>query len=228
MVVTALPRRRPIHSRGAVFEATFRSASVLPELAHTVFDDDAPQLAQVRISQAFGLLPMDFVGLAVRLIDVNRGGVNQDFILVSSSPRPVLRRLPIPITSVFSDAFFCSGTSYAVAGGKVLLGARFRGAGGPPWHPLLVRPLASAGVIELFAATARGPWRLVAELELGPLAAERDLLVRFNPAVGGRGFTAVGRVNRLRSAIYQYFQAGVANPNQSASAGDDVGAGGLT
>jgi len=188
------------------FEADLAPASVLPELAGTVFDNDEPRPALVRISQAFGLSPLDFIGLAVKLPDVYGEGFDQDFILVSSSRLPVLRRLPFPAAGIFSDAFFCSGTSYTVAGKEFVLGGEFRSAGPHPWQPALGLPSPTSVVLDLLCATPRGAWHLVGEVTLLRRWGGRDLALRFNPATSGGGIQAGGAVNHARSIIYRYFQ----------------------
>jgi hypothetical protein len=208
MAVTTLGRR-PIHWTGVVFEADLASASVLPELVGTVFDHDDPRRALVRISQAFGVSPLDFVGLSVKLPDVYGEGADQDFILVSSSRLPVLRRLPFPMADIFSDAFFCSGTSYSVAGRELVLGGVFRSAGPHPWQPVLGLPTPTSAVLHLLCATPRGGWHLVAEITLLRRWGGRDLALRFNPATSGGGIYAGGAVNRARSIVYRHFQSAV-------------------
>lgn len=202
---------RPIHGRGAVFEAEFIPGSVVPELAGTVFAGTGSRPALVRFSQAFGLTPLDFVGLAIKLPDVYGPGQHQDFIMVSSSRRPVIRRLPVPMADLYSDAFFTSGTSYATEGGRFLLGAVVRWTGGRPWQPALGLPRSPTVGIRLLWSRSDllrpgGGWRLAAELVLRRLWAGSDLALRFNPATTGDGLRTDGLVNLARSGIYRCSQ----------------------
>lgn len=196
-MASRLRGERVIHGRGRALAAQL----VVPGGAATgapLLDEPGAHRAVVRLSRSLGLpgpLP-DVLGLAVRVLDAHGPGRHQDLLLDSALPAPLLRRVPFPGRD-HAGAHYCSLLPYEVAGARLLLGAR--GLGGP------ARSLADADgtAFALLVATARGPWREVAEVRTGAgLPAPQGQALRFNPAVTGGGIRPAGPLQGWRERSY--------------------------
>ena len=154
----------------------------------------------VRFSRAVGVpepLP-DVVGIAVRILDAHGPGADQDLLLDSTRPEPVLRRLPLPVRDVLG-ATYGSLLPYEVAGTSVLLGARPL----PGQGSSTVSDLPDRIGVELLVATAYGPWRPWGLLRTtGPLPAPGGRQTRFNPWTTGGGIQPAGPFQQWRRAAY--------------------------
>ena len=137
----------------------------------------------VRRSRSAGLpapLP-DIHGLAVRVLDCYGPGRHQDWLVDSTLPQPLLRRLPLPR---LTPQVYSSLLPYDVGGAKLLLGAR-----------------ATSGGYELLVATPHGPWSQVGRVTVGDVVAG-GRQVRFDPWTTGEGITPTGLVQELRRGAY--------------------------
>ena len=137
----------------------------------------------VRLSRSAGLpapLP-DVHGIAVRVLDCYGPGAHQDWLVDSTVPVPVLRRLPVPR---FRPGTYSSLLPYDVGGRRVLLGARWAGDD-----------------LALLLATPHGPWEEVGRITLGePVEGGRQ--IRFDPFTTGGGIRPVGLLQELRRGAY--------------------------
>ena len=174
--------QRVIHPRGR----TYSGRLVIPGGASygaSLLDEPGSYDVLVRRSRSAGLpapLP-DIHGLAVRVLDCYGPGQHQDWLVDSTSPAPLLRRLPLPR---FTPSLYSSLLPYDVGGVKLLLGAR-----------------AVEGGYALLVATPHGPWAEVGEVTVGDVV-QGGRQVRFDPWTTGAGITPVGLVQELRRGAY--------------------------
>jgi hypothetical protein len=214
--LSALRGKRSLHPDGIGFHATFEVPRPHPEHA------DVPLLARagrhraiVRASRAIGLPEplVDFLGLAVRILDAHGPGHDQDFLLTSSVDAPLLHHLLFPAPRGFFRQSFSSALAYRVGGavrvaGLVPISRPPREPGDP------LRELArAAGLGEarfsLALAPVAGRWSPVGEVSLGArLPAEVTEDLRFNPWHTGGGVRPAGPFNGIRKVAYAASQGG--------------------
>jgi hypothetical protein len=199
-LASRLRGERAVHARGRAFTGRV----VLPGGAGTgapLLDRAGSYDAVVRISRSAGLpsaLP-DVFGLAVRLLDAHGPGAHQDLLLDSTSPAPLLRRLPVPRWDA-SSATYGSLLPYDVAGRRMLLGARAV-PGTPPARSPGALPEQTEWLLLL--ATPRGPWREVGRVRTtGVLPAPQGRQTRFTPAATGGGLRPAGPFQEWRNRSY--------------------------
>jgi len=165
--------------------------------------------AMVRLSRGAGVpdpFP-DVLGLAIKVIDANGPGRDQDFLLVSSAGAPMARHMLVPATG-FLGRPFSSVLPY-------LVGRRIRLFGAIPDTPAVhdggtalaeVHVAAARGELrfDLTMAGEFGVWHRIGELRVGqPLDdADADAL-RFSPWHTGPGITPVGILQTLRLPAYR-------------------------
>lgn len=154
----------------------------------------------VRFSRAAGLpepLP-DVLGLAVRIRDAHGPGADQDLLLDTTRPEPVLRRLPWPARDVLGWTYG-SLLPYDVAGTALLLGARPL----PGQVSTGLRALPEQVGLELLVATPHGPWRSWGVVRTtGVLPAPGGRQTRFNPWTTGGGIQPAGPFQQWRRGAY--------------------------
>ena len=193
---------KPMHPRGAVFDAVLERHGSdhpwgVPFLDATARDD-----VVVRLSRGAGLpepLP-DLLGLAVRLDDGTGPPVD---LLLSTTGRGALTRV-VPLLRRDTASVYCSIMAYSSPAGPIRLAALPTGDGVPS-DP---RPLAAAVrrhpvVFVVAAARGFGPWvpfgRLTIADTVGPLDPElRFDAVRHPPP----GLVADGPLARFRAPAY--------------------------
>ena len=191
---------RPLHPEGWAFAATLAVDEPRVRGARLLAGRKR-RPAVVRFSRGFGLpdaLP-DLMSMAIKVPDAYGPGRDHDILLAAAGERPVLRHLfhwgGDHLTRAYSSIFL-----FRVGDREMLFGAAPRTT---PADDL--RAAAAAGGLEfdLRVATATGPWRTVARLEIGDELpeAEADELT-FNSSSTGGGIEPVGLVNRVRDAAY--------------------------
>lgn len=198
---------RAIHAKGT----TVRARLLVPggaELGVPLLDDAGRHDCVVRVSRSIGLperLP-DIVGIAVRVHDAHGPGRHQDLLLDSALSWPLARRVPVLRFDLLST-LFSSLTPYELAGRRWLL-ALLPDPSAPSTRRLADVAGRSDGTrMRLAVASARGPWRPVAMLELGgPVPGGRQ--VRFAPDVTGGGIRPAGWLHDLRRRAYDASHVG--------------------
>jgi hypothetical protein len=156
--------------------------------------------AVVRFSRGLGL-PRgwpEFLGLALRIED------EQDLLLASSSPSPLVRMVPLPARSFFGTTL-TSLLPFDAGPRVVFVGAVVHGT--PTCEDDQLTELAnSPGPVTATLALAElgGRWRPFGTLEVGerlPDAESRAL--RFDPWRRAGGLVPHGWINRLRAPAYR-------------------------
>ncbi len=207
--LSRLRGRRCFHPEGVGFAATLTprpGASTGAEL----FDSGRERSGRVRLSRSLGLpesLP-DPCGLAIRLDDAYGAARHQDFLLVSSGQAPLARHVLMPAWG-FGESWYSSLLPYRCGVGHVVIGARAAVA----QHRLTLAELRQRDVaglrFEIAIASAKSPWRAVADLRLErrlPSAEVEGLC--FDPGNTGGGLELAGALNRLRLPAYRGSQRG--------------------
>ncbi len=196
-LASRLRGERAVHARGRAFTGSV-TVSGGAGTGAPLLDRPATYDALVRFSRSAGLPPWlpDVHGLAVRLLDAHGPGAHQDLLLDSTSPAPVLRRLPWPRWDA-TGATYGSLLPYDVAGRRMLLGAR--AVPGTPAAPSLADlPERTSWVLLL--ATAHGPWREIGRCETrSELPAPGGRQIRFTPAHSGGGVRPAGPFQQWRN-----------------------------
>jgi hypothetical protein len=192
---------RPMHPRGAVFDAVLERGGSAPPWGVPWLEGPARDEVVVRLSRGAGLpasLP-DLLGLALRLPG-DDGPVD---LLLTTAGRGALTRL-IPLPRRDTAAVYSSIMGYRSDAGVVRLAA-FPGGSGVPSRPEpLAAAVARAGLrFTLQAAIGTGPWRPFARLTLGARREPLDADVRFdavrNPPPG---LIPDGPMARFRAPAY--------------------------
>ena len=190
---------RAIHARGRTLTGRL---AVTGGLGSGVALLDAPGSydAIARFSRSAGLpepLP-DVLGLALRVLDAHGPGLDQDLLLDSTRPEPVLRRFPWVGRDLLGQ-LYCSLLPYDAHGRSLLIGARplpGQGSSG-------LRDLPDVVGVELLAATPHGAWRPWGVLRTtGPLPAPGGRQLRFNPWTTGGGLRPAGPGQQWRRSAY--------------------------
>jgi hypothetical protein len=175
--------QRVVHPRGTTLSGRLAVAGGSAYGA-ALLDQPGEHDVLVRLSRSLGLpapLP-DVHGLAVRVLDCYGPGRHQDWLVDSTTPAPLLRRLPLP--RLRPAGTYSSFLPYDVGGQRMLLGARWAGDD-----------------LALLVGTPYGPWQQVGVVTLGP-PIEDGRKVRFDPWTTGGGITPVGFLQRLRRGAY--------------------------
>jgi hypothetical protein len=190
---------RAIHARGRTLTGRLAATGGLGTGA-PLLDAPGSYDVLVRFSRAIGLptaLP-DVLGLAVRIVDAHGPGQDQDLLLDSTRPEPLLRRLPWPGRDLLGPVYG-SLLPYEVAGATVLIGARPLPGQGSAGLPELPDELG----LELLVATPSGPWRTWGVVRTtGRLPAPGGRQTRFNPWTTGGGIRPAGPGQRWRRSAY--------------------------
>ena len=156
--------------------------------------------AVVRFSRGLGL-PRgwpEFLGLALRIED------EQDLLLASSSPSPLVRMVPLPARSFFGTTL-SSLLPFDAGPRVVFVGAVVQGT--PTGEDDQLTELAnSPGPVTATLALAElgGRWRPFGTLEVGArLPDAESCALRFDPWRCAGGLVPHGWINRLRAPAYR-------------------------
>jgi hypothetical protein len=200
----ALARRRrskPMHARGALFEAVLERHGGPLTWGVPWLDAAAVEPATARLSRGAGLpapLP-DLLGLAV-CVPGETGPVH---LLLSSAGRGRLTRV-LPVPRRDSGSVYSSIMAYRSDAGSLRLAA-FPQASGVPSEP---EPLAAAVArrtlaFTLVAAAGMGPWRPFGRLTLSEPERPLDADVRFDAVLHPPpGLVPDGPMARFRAPAY--------------------------
>ncbi|TFV53419.1 phosphodiesterase [Blastococcus sp. TF02A-35] len=199
--VARFRRGRPMHPRGAVFDASVERHGAQPPFGVPWLDEVREDRVVVRLSRGAGLpapLP-DLLGLAIRF-----GGDEAPVdLLLSSTGRGTWTRL-VPVPRVDAGSTYSSIMAYRSAAGPLRIAAlpRVAGVGSDP-EP--VADAAADGALDfvLAAAVGLGGWRPFARLRSTSVRATLDPAIRFdavrNPPPG---LVADGPMARFREPSY--------------------------
>lgn len=203
--LSAARGRRIFHPQGIAFGGSL-SAEVdvesVPLLAR-----GATHPVVIRFSRALGTRrgAPDFLGLALRVRD------DQDVLLASSSPRRLLRLLPLPART-FAGTTFSSLLPFDAGGRAVLVGAQVEHERTEDDDQLveLGRAAALAPVrVSLAVASLGGRWRRVAAVDVGRRLPDAEAAaLAFDPWACGGGLVPRGRVNAVRAPAYRGSRSG--------------------
>ena len=194
-------RGRPMHPRGAVFDAVLVRTGVDPPCGVPWLDAPATDDVVVRMSRGTGLpapLP-DLLGLAIRV----PGEEHPVDLLLTTTGRGALTRL-LPVPRRDAAAVYSSIMSYRSDAGAVRLAALPEDAGAAS-EP---RPLAGTVARErlrftLAAACGRGPWRPYARLTLTAPRQPLDPDLAFDAVLRPPpGLVPDGPIARFRQPAY--------------------------
>jgi hypothetical protein len=203
--LAALARRRqgkPMHPRGAVFQARLERRGGARPWGLPWLDATADERVVVRLSRGAGLpapLP-DLLGLAVRIPGTD--GAPVDLLLSNTGPGVLTRYVP----AFRRDAAvpYCSIMGYRTDAGVVVLAALperrdVPSEPGPQAGEVAGEPLA----FTLAAASRLGPWRPFARLLLTAPARPLDPDVRFDAVQNPPpGLVPDGPMARFRAPAY--------------------------
>jgi hypothetical protein len=212
-VLSAVRRRRVFHPHGRAFDATVDLVG-LPDLAPSVLGSPGRRRAIVRLSRGAGLPEPapDFLGVAIRLLDVSADEPeHQDLLLVSSGSAPVLRHALVPVSD-FGRAHYSSVLPLRAGSRTVVVGVRPVWEGEPTPAARLddvADALTSARLLfELVVAEPGRDWEAAGRVEIGSARTEAESeSLKFNPFNDAGGVEAVGVLNGLRRRAYAASQA---------------------
>jgi hypothetical protein len=194
-------RGRPMHPRGAVFDAVLERTGSTPPWGVPWLDAADRAAVVVRMSRGAGLpapLP-DLLGLAIRLPG-DAGPI--DLLLTSAGRGAVTRLVPVPRRD--SAAVYSSIMGYRSDAGVVRFAAVPDGHGVPSQPGPLAGVVARAGLrFTLAAARGAGPWRPFARLVLTSPTDPLDCDVRFDAVSNPPpGLVPDGPAARFRAPAY--------------------------
>ena len=221
--LAALRRKRSLHPTGVGYQGWLRVPKEGPPRSGVpLFQAGATHQAILRFSRGAGLpdpLP-DALGVAIKLPNAHRPGVDQDLLLTSSTDRPLLRRLLFPARSFVRGAF-STALPYELGSERVVLllvpgpAGVGRSAGEADYRPVEgalaeLRAAATNGLeFELRTARSFGRSQPLATVTVGAsLSADQTEVLRFNPWTTGPGIRPSGWLNLLRDAAYRASQRG--------------------
>jgi hypothetical protein len=193
---------KPMHPRGAVFDAVLERQGSdrpwgVPFLDATARDD-----VVVRLSRGAGLpepLP-DLLGLAVRL---DHGSGPPVDLLLSTTGRGALTRV-VPLLRRDTASVYCSIMAYNSAAGPIRLAALPTGDGVPSDpEPLAMAVRRHPVVFVLAAARGLGPWVPFGRLTIGAAVGPLDPELRFDAVRHAPpDLVADGPLARFRAPAY--------------------------
>jgi hypothetical protein len=212
-LVAAARRGKAVHPHGDVYAARLVVAGVpAAPAAAQLLATAGEHAALVRFSRSLGLprpLP-DLLGMSIRVLDAYGRGRHQDFLLVSSTDRPVLHHLFVPATDV-QQRPYSSSLPYRAGAQRFIVGALPHADSPRPAGETeleRVRIAAATGRLRFQLAVAAPMTRFtpVAELHVGaPLPTAADAL-RFLPLNAGGGLEPLGLLNEMRRYAYPMSQ----------------------
>jgi hypothetical protein len=192
---------KPMHPRGAVFDAVLERSGLTPSWGIPWLDARATDTAVVRLSRGAGLpapLP-DLLGLAVRL---SGGEAPVDLLLSTTGRGPLTRLMPFPRRD--TAAVYSSIMAYRSDAGPVRLAALPEADDVPSDPQPLAGAIARHGLqFTLAAARGPGPWQPFATLTLTAPVPGLDPDVRFDAVQNSPpGLVADGPMARFRAPAY--------------------------
>jgi hypothetical protein len=194
-------RGRPMHPRGAVFDAVLDRTGSVPAWGVPWLDDPARDDVVVRMSRGAGLpapLP-DLLGLAIR-VPGESGPVD---LLLSSTGRGAVTRL-VPVPRRDAATAYSSIMGYRSDAGVLRLAALPDGPDAPSEPAPLADAVRREGLrFALVAARGTEPWRPFARLILARPREPLDSGVRFDAVLRPPpGLVPDGPLARLRMPAY--------------------------
>ncbi|RZU33427.1 phosphodiesterase [Blastococcus saxobsidens] len=192
---------RPMHPRGAVFDAVLERHGATPGLGVPWLDEVRTEPVVVRLSRGAGLpapLP-DVLGLAIRL---GSDDAPVD-LLLSSTGRGAWGRL-VPLPRIGAEVTYGSIMAYSSAAGPIRIAALPATSGGSS-DPGPVAGAASDRVLAftLAAAVGRGAWRPFARLYSTAAQDRLDTAMRFDAVRNAPpGLVPDGPLARFREPSY--------------------------
>ena len=213
-LLAALRRGKPVHPRGAVYDATLHiDGSPQAPRAAQLLATAGEHRAVVRFSRSIGWpepLP-DLLGMSIRVLDAYGADQHQDLMLISSVDLPILHHIFVPVRDAW-QAPYSSSLPYRAGDARFLIGALPRLTQPRPPGDTEFERLARAaagGHLSFGLAVARteGRFRAVGRLQLGlQLSPALDAL-RFNPWNTGGGLEPAGWLQTARFQAYRRSQA---------------------
>jgi hypothetical protein len=202
--LSALARWRggkPMHPRGAVFDAVLERHGGKTSWGVPWLDAAGTDAAVVRLSRGAGLPASfpDLLGLAVRLLPT---GAPVDLLLTTTGSGPLTRFLPLP--RMDAAAVYTSIMGYRSDAGTIRIAAFPENDDVPSDPEPLVRAV-EAGNLRFTLAAARefGPWRPFARLTLTSSTEPLDPDVQFDAVLHAPpGLVADGPMARFRAPAY--------------------------
>ena len=193
---------KPMHPRGAVFDAVLERHGSERPWGVPFLDATARDDVVVRLSRGAGLpapLP-DLLGLAVRLDDGSGSPVD---LLLSTTGRGALTRV-VPVPRRDTASVYCSIMAYGSPSGPIRLAALPTGDGVPSDpEPLAAAVRRDPVVFVLAAARGPGAWVPFGRLTIGEAVRPLDPELRFDAVRHPPpGLTADGPLARFRAPAY--------------------------
>jgi hypothetical protein len=212
-LAAAARRGKAVHPHGEVYAARLvvGGVSAAPAAAQ-LLATAGEHAALVRFSRSLGLprpLP-DLLGMSIRVLDAYGRGLHQDFLLVSSTDRPVLHHLFLPASDV-QQRPYSSSLPYRAGTERFIVGAlplpdSPRPAGETELERVRIAAATGRLRFQLAVAAPMARFTPVAELHVGaPLPSAADAL-RFFPLNVGGGLEPLGVLNEMRRYAYPMSQ----------------------
>jgi hypothetical protein len=194
-------RGKPMHPRGAVFDAVLERRGSTPEWGVPWLDEAATEPAQVRLSRSVGLpapLP-DLLGLAVRAPGAERP---VDLLLTTTGTGPLGRFVVRPRWN--AAAPYSSIMGYRSDSGILRIAALPEDDAAPSEPAPLASAVAGRGLaFTLAAACGAGPWRPFGRLRIAAPRKPLDPDVAFDAVQHPPpGLVADGPMARFRAPAY--------------------------
>ncbi|SDF77537.1 hypothetical protein SAMN05660662_3367 [Blastococcus aurantiacus] len=193
---------KPMHPRGAVFDAVLERHGSARPWGVPFLDATARDDVVVRLSRGAGLpAPVpDLLGLAVRLDEGSEQPVD---LLLSTTGRGALTRV-VPVFRRDTASVYCSIMAYSSAAGPIRLAALPTGDGVPSDpEPLAASVRRRPLVFVLAAARGFGAWAPFARLSIGEAVRPLDPDLRFDAVRHPPpGLVPDGPLARFRAPAY--------------------------
>ncbi len=212
-VLAALRRGKPVHPKGAVYDARLLISGSPSAPPATLLQEPREHRAIVRFSRSVGWpepLP-DLLGMSIRVLDAYGPGEHQDLMLISSIDLPVLHHIFVPVRDAW-QAPYSSSLPYRAGDARFLIGVLPRLAGPRPSGTTEFDRLDAAArddrlSFDLAVARVEGRFQPMGQIRLnGRLSPDLDAL-RFNPWNTGGNLEPAGWLQAARYQAYRRSQA---------------------